>query len=206
MILAAFRPDTKARLDRGAPGRADGADGVPPQPAERAAPATTTSAAPRIRPPSRATTSTSPAWSASPTRSSADAIPPQVRIRVLEEDLGTEGVDYFGAGPLRAALRHPRRGRPHLALARRPPQHAGLAPRTPRDPNGRPLSFEWRLLQGDPARVTIEPARRRAAARGSPSTGTSPSAISEENPLRTSRGSTSASSPTTACTTAPRRS
>ena len=46
-----------------------------------------------------------------------DAIPPQVRIRMVEEDLGTEGVDYFGAGPLRAALRHPRRHRPHLALA-----------------------------------------------------------------------------------------
>ena len=27
-----------------------------------------------------------------------DAIPPQVRIRMLEEDLGTEGVDYFGDG------------------------------------------------------------------------------------------------------------
>ena len=37
-----------------------------------------------------------------------DAIPAEVRIRVLEEELGTEGVDYFGDGPLRAVLRHPR--------------------------------------------------------------------------------------------------
>ena len=27
-----------------------------------------------------------------------DAIPAEVRLAVLEEDLGTEGVDYFGEG------------------------------------------------------------------------------------------------------------
>ena len=55
-----------------------------------------------------------------------------------------------------------------------------------RDPNGRPLEFHWRLLQGDPEKVTIEP-----SADGTSATITlgwhDPFVISEDNPVTTSR-------------------
>ena len=55
-----------------------------------------------------------------------------------------------------------------------------------RDPNGRPLSFEWRLLQGDPERVRIEPAADGASARITLDW-QEPFRISEDNPLTSSR-------------------
>ena len=45
-----------------------------------------------------------------------------------------------------------------------------------RDPNGRPLDFHWRLLQGDPEKVTHQPLRRRRQRDDHASTGTTPSA------------------------------
>ena len=55
-----------------------------------------------------------------------------------------------------------------------------------RDPNGRPLEFHWRLLQGDPEKVRITP-----SADGTGATITlawhDPFVISEDNPLTTAR-------------------
>ena len=133
-----------------------------------------------------------------------DAIPPEVRIAVTAEDLGTEGVDYFGEGLSEQLFDTPG------AIARIWRSKAATRTMTvsaaeTRDPNGRPLDFHWRLLQGDPEKVTIEPLRGRHQRDDHPRLA---------RPLRHLRGqpghhrpaSTSASSPRTASTTAPRRS
>jgi hypothetical protein len=86
----------------------------------------------------------------------ADAIPAEARIRVLEEDLGTEGVDFFGRGLSEQLFDTPQ------AVARIWRGTAGrrsmiLSAEDSRDANGRPLTFTWALLQGDPEKVAIEP-------------------------------------------------
>ena len=90
----------------------------------------------------------------------ADAIPPEVRIAVTAEELGHEGVDYFGAGLSEQLFDTPG------AIARIWRSKAATRTMTvsaaeTRDPNGRPLEFHWRLLQGDPEKVTIEPSGGR---------------------------------------------
>jgi hypothetical protein len=83
-------------------------------------------------------------------------VPPLVRLRVEEEDDDTiPGVDYFEAGSaeklfdtVSAIARVARATR----LERRMVVSAGQTT----DPNGHALTFHWRLLAGDPARVRIQ--------------------------------------------------
>ena len=89
-----------------------------------------------------------------------DAIPPRVRIRVTDEELGTEGRDFFGEGLSEQLFDTP------SAIARvwrssRYRRTMEVSAAETVDPNGRALSFEWHLLQGDPERVKIEPADGR---------------------------------------------
>jgi hypothetical protein len=114
-----------------------------------------------------------------------DAIPAEVRLRVLEEDLGTEGVDFFGQGLTEQLFDTPG------AVARIWRSRAGrrtmlVSAQASRDPNGRPLAFEWHLLQGDPERVTIEPLEGGARARITLDWH-DPFPISEAVPLTTAR-------------------
>ncbi len=112
-------------------------------------------------------------------------IPPQVRIRVLSEDLGTEGRDYFGEGLSEQLFDTP------AAIARVWRSSAGrrtltLSAEDTRDPNDRPLTFHWQLLQGDAARVRIEPSEDGRQARITLDWH-DPFRISEDNPLTSSR-------------------
>jgi hypothetical protein len=114
-----------------------------------------------------------------------DAIPAEVRLAVLEEDLGVEGVDYFGAGLSEQLFDTPGAvARIWRSTAWR--RSMLVSAEASRDPNGRPLAFEWRLLQGDPERVRIEPLEGGARARISLDWH-EPFAISEDNPVVTSR-------------------
>jgi hypothetical protein len=115
----------------------------------------------------------------------ADAIPPQVTIRMLEEDLGQEGVDFFGEGLSEQLFDTP------AAIARVWRSKAFTRGMTvsaaeTRDPNGRPLTFAWRLLQGDPGRVRITPAEDGRSARIEIDWH-EPFAISKDNPVRSAR-------------------
>jgi YD repeat-containing protein len=83
-------------------------------------------------------------------------VPPLVRLAVEEEYLGRPGSDYFEAGPgeklfdtVSAVARVARSARERRRLV------ASVA--ATEDPNGKPLSFVWRLLHGDPDRVRIKP-------------------------------------------------
>lgn len=80
-------------------------------------------------------------------------IPPMVRLRVLEEDFS---VSAGLAGRSERLFTTP------SAIARlwRGPEYEKqikLSASETKDPNGRPLSFHWVLLRGDPEKVTITP-------------------------------------------------
>ena len=112
-------------------------------------------------------------------------LPPRVVIAVTAEDLGTEGRDFFGQGLSEQLFDTP------SAIARvwrasRYRRSMQVSAAATRDPNGRPLTYEWRLLQGDPARVRIEPAADGASARITLDWH-EPFRISEDNPLTASR-------------------
>ena len=104
---------------------------------------------------------------------------------MLEEDLGEEGVDYFGEGlgeqlfDTPAAIARVWRSRAHTRAM-------VVSAAETADPNGRPLGFEWRLLQGDPARVRITPADDGRSARIEIDWH-EPFPISEDNPIVSSR-------------------
>ena len=93
-----------------------------------------------------------------------DAIPPLVRLTVESETAAEEGVDFFGAGLSEMLFDTP------AAIARvwRAPVHRRemvLSAAATRDPNGREMRFTWALLHGDPKRTRITPldaAGRRA--------------------------------------------
>jgi hypothetical protein len=114
-----------------------------------------------------------------------DEIPAQVRLRVEEEDFGVQGVDFFGLGLSEQLFDTPG------AIARIWRSKQGrrsmvVAAADSRDVNDRPLTFHWRLLQGDPGKVTIEPLDDGQRARITLDWH-EPFAISEENPLVSSR-------------------
>jgi hypothetical protein len=115
----------------------------------------------------------------------ASELPAEARIRVVEEDLGTEGVDFFGEGLSERLFDTPQ------AVARVWRSSTGrrsmvLSAEDSRDANDRPLTFQWRLLQGDPRRVKIEPLEGGRQARVTLDWH-EPFAISEENAQKTSR-------------------
>lgn len=114
-----------------------------------------------------------------------DAIPAETRLRVVEEELGEEGIDFFGEGLSEQLFDTP------SAVARiwrsaRGRRSMILSAEESSDPNGRPLTFHWRLLQGDPDRVRIEPEADGRRARITIDWH-DPFPISDEDPQLTSR-------------------
>ena len=83
-------------------------------------------------------------------------VPPMVRLQVLEESGAEEGTDFFGEGLSEVLFDTP------SAIARVWRSRAGrrsmvVTAADTRDPNGRDLRFDWVLLRGDPERVRITP-------------------------------------------------
>lgn len=112
-------------------------------------------------------------------------IPPQVRIRVTSEETATEGVDFFGDGLSEQFFDTP------AAIARIWRSKAfsrtlTLSADETKDPNGRPLSFQWRLLQGKGEHVRITPSKDGRTASISLDW-QEPFAISKDNPVKSSR-------------------
>jgi len=83
-------------------------------------------------------------------------VPPLVALKVEAEYLGRPGIDYFEVfegeklfDTVSAVARVARSARERRRMV------ASVA--GTQDPNGRPLSFTWRLLHGDPRKVRIKP-------------------------------------------------
>lgn len=85
-----------------------------------------------------------------------ETVPPMVRLSVESEYEAREGFDFFGEGLDERLFDTP------SAIARIWRSHVysrvmTVSAAATQDPNGRPLTFIWVLLRGDPGRVRIEP-------------------------------------------------
>ena len=112
-------------------------------------------------------------------------LPAEARIRAVEEDLGTEGVDFFGEG-LSERLFDTPQAAARIWRSTQGRRSMVLSAEDSRDANGRALKFDWRLLQGDPDKVTIEPLDGGARARVTLDWH-EPFPISKDNPVKSSR-------------------
>jgi len=85
-----------------------------------------------------------------------DTVPPMVVLRIIEETRMRAGRDFFMPDGGEALMTTPTaiarivRGTAHRRMMR---VSAGAT----QDPNGRPLTFHWRVLRGAPERVQIRP-------------------------------------------------
>jgi hypothetical protein len=85
-----------------------------------------------------------------------DDIPPLVQLEMREEDLGVPGEDFFTPGATEKLFDTP------AAIARVWRDRAYrrrmvVSAEASRDANGRPLTWHWQVLRGDPQRVKITP-------------------------------------------------
>jgi hypothetical protein len=84
------------------------------------------------------------------------ALPPAVRLKVVDEDRPKAGIDFFdptngeALGDTSAVIARVFRGK---ELSRKMTVSAEAS----RDLNGKPLKFEWKLFRGDPRGVKITP-------------------------------------------------
>ena len=82
-----------------------------------------------------------------------DEIPPMVRLTVVEEDFAAEA----GLARLDERLFDTPSAIARIWRGFDYEREMIVSAETTADPNGRPLAFTWRLLQGDPGKVRIEP-------------------------------------------------
>ena len=116
----------------------------------------------------------------------ADAIPPMVQLKVVAEDSPVRGRDYFEEGlseelgTTPAVIARIFRGR---NCARRIVVSAAES----YDRNDRPLRFHWKLLRGDPAKVSIKPLDARGSSAEIVVSWHDRRPVAEGSPLETNR-------------------
>lgn len=86
----------------------------------------------------------------------ADAVPPRVNLRVIEDLEGRPGADFLVRNLSQTIFTSPG------AIARAwrsfaPQQRMVLSAADTVDPNGRDLSFHWRVMRGNPDKISILP-------------------------------------------------
>jgi hypothetical protein len=92
-----------------------------------------------------------------------EAVPPVVRLRAVEEDRAERGRDFFDVWDDESLADTPAViARIHRSVAR--DRRIAVSAEESYDVNGRPLTFSWALLRGDPARVRLTPRGERGAA------------------------------------------
>lgn len=89
-----------------------------------------------------------------------DAIPPLVQLAVVKEDKFTPGIDYFEPENLQTeVLGDTRSVISRIYRSRASQRRITVSARQSNDINNRPLTYEWRVLRGDPQRVRIVPSK-----------------------------------------------
>jgi len=85
-----------------------------------------------------------------------DAVPPAIRLQVIRDMAAREGVDYFGQGMDEVLFDTPS-AIARVWRSRAGQRHMVVSAAGTRDPNGRELRYDWVLLRGDASRVRITP-------------------------------------------------
>lgn len=86
-----------------------------------------------------------------------DSIPPSVQLRILNESKPTPGVDYFGPSDTDEILFTTPSAIARLHRSTAQDRRMVVTAGGTKDPNGKPLRFVWKLLRGDPEKVSIKP-------------------------------------------------
>ncbi len=84
----------------------------------------------------------------------ADVLPPMIQLKVVEEDQGVVGRDYFDTGPRERLFETP------CAVARivksvKYEQRMVVSAESSRDLRNKPLTYHWVVLRGDESRIRI---------------------------------------------------
>lgn len=86
-----------------------------------------------------------------------DDVPPMVKLNVVEESHPVPGIDYFGPRGLHETLFNTPSVVARLVRSTRYAKRLVVDAGKTKDPNGRPLTFRWIVLRGDPERIGITP-------------------------------------------------
>ena len=90
-------------------------------------------------------------------------VPPLVKLKVTSQDEGRPGIDYFERGPAER-LFDTVSAVARVARSARQRRQMVVSVAETQDPNGHPLTFIWKLLRGDAARVKIRPLDEKGTA------------------------------------------
>lgn len=87
----------------------------------------------------------------------ADMVPPRVELAVVEESLPKPEIDYFGPANTDEFLFTTPSAIARIVRSTAHERRMVISAANTTDPNGRPLTFTWRVLRGDSDRITIRP-------------------------------------------------
>ncbi len=93
----------------------------------------------------------------------AGDIPPRVNIAVVEEDKPEPGIDYFGPSAGDEVLFDTPSAIARIARSSRFEHRMVISAKETEDPNGRPLTFIWKVLRGDAEAIVIDPQNEDSA-------------------------------------------
>lgn len=93
----------------------------------------------------------------------SDGIPPLVHLAVSSESKPRPGINYFGPSGTDEILFSTPGAIARVVRATDHEKRMVITAQKTADPNGRPLKFIWKVLRGDPSRITIKPLNNNAS-------------------------------------------
>ena len=88
---------------------------------------------------------------------SADEVPPQVILSVLQESRPQPGLDYFGPSMADEVLFNTPGAVARIVRSTAFERRMIVSAEKTTDPNGRPLKFTWKILRGEASKVHVTP-------------------------------------------------
>lgn len=92
-----------------------------------------------------------------------EAVPPMVKLDVVEESRAAAGLDYFAPAGIGETLFNTPSAIARLVRSTRYATRMVVDAGKTKDPNGRPLTFHWIVLRGDAGRISISPLDKSGA-------------------------------------------